>query len=173
MPKLTIIVGMAGSGKTVLRKELAQQYGCKGFSDATLTHHDDSKRAGHKCLGEVVARLYRNEDCVIDETHLTHEPFRVEFQRFCRDFLPDVQLHWIFINIDVLACANNLHNDMIMKNRREPSRFEALYHQQRSYVALPDLSTFQSCEVRSPYSPEHRRFEDKGDAVLWLRSMFK
>src|SRR4051812_13436304 len=105
MAKLTIIVGIAGSGKSWLCDEIARQGATQVhiFKDATLTEGNDDRRAGHGSLGEMVARLLgRSEDCVMDESHLTHAKFRLSFREFCDTFLVGVEQSWIFFEADLL-----------------------------------------------------------------------
>ena len=135
MATLTIIVGMAGSGKSSLCDEIARQSDgpVHIFKDATLTH-DDKRRAGHGCLGEMVARLLGcSENCVMDEGHLTDPKFRRLFKEFCDKFLVGVSQEWIFFNADVLACINNVFHDAETNGRKELSRYTALNNQMAVY----------------------------------------
>jgi len=91
MARLIVIVGMGGSGKSTLCREIASSRKAIPFQDATLAN-GDRRRAGYDCLGEIVARLLRrNQDCVMDESHLTVPEFRNIFRAFCDDFLSGVE----------------------------------------------------------------------------------
>lgn len=174
MPKLTIVVGMAGSGKTYLCNQIAHKSNPKAkvFADATLTNTDE-RRAGHDCLGEIVARLIgRGQNCVIDEPHLVVSTFRESFKQFCDEFLPQVPQEWIFFQPDVLACINNVYNDAKQNGRDELSRYEALNNQRKVYV-LPDVNNWPggSAESVNQYSKPH--FRTVEEAVNWLESKIR
>jgi hypothetical protein len=163
---------MGGSGKSTLCKEIAGEIGTDPFSDATLTWND-SARAGHKCLGELVARLLRtNQDCVMDEAHLVDAGFRKEFRRFCDEFLRDVKQKWIFLERDVVACINNVFREWEKENgRKELSRLTSLANQIKEYK-VPLASEFEGheFETRPVHSQEPRKFKacEQDAAICWL-----
>ena len=136
MARLIIIVGTAASGKSHLARELNQsRFGSNAlvFEDATLTN-TDSRRAGHRCLGELVAQLLGNSrDCIMDECHLVHRQFRNSFRDFCSRFLPGVETEWIYFEKNELACINNAYADAVERGRNDYSRFHALHHQLPAY----------------------------------------
>lgn len=168
MAKLTIIVGMGGSGKSHLCAEIAKNSNAKAFEDATLTK-DDFRRAGRDCLGEMVARLLgRQEDCVMDESHLTVTGFRNKFKSFCDEFLNGVEQEWIFFEHNVVACINNVFYDS-QKKGREPSRLKALKGQIEHYKEVPLPGAFPGHrELRPVYRQESPRFGQEADALSWL-----
>ena len=169
MPKLTIIVGMGGSGKSRLCNEIAERSTPRPvvFSDATLTNTDE-RRAGHGCLGEMVARLLgRSEDCVMDESHLIVPCFREHFRNFCGTFLPQVELDWIFFEADVLACINNTYADAQKNGRRELSRYKALDNQRKVYD-VPNEQDWPGRTVRPVYKCNNPEFSTEAEAVCWL-----
>jgi hypothetical protein len=174
MTKLTIIVGMAGSGKSWLCDDIDKQSTSPVsiFKDATLTYNDE-RRAGHNCLGEMVARLVgRSEDCVMDEAHLTVPDFRQSFKRFCDEFLPDVEQRWNFFDSNTLACINNLYHDAETKGRDQLSRYEALDSQRVIYEVPTNRSEwpgFTSHKVHQCGS----QFENEAEAINWLQEKIK
>ena len=170
MPQLTIIVGMAGSGKTKLCEEIAKQSSTTfSFSDATLVHND-YRRAGYQCLGEIVARLLgRNENCVMDESHLTNSCFRKKFKKFCDDFLHGIEQRWIFFEPNVLKCINNVYKDFQKKKADELPRLKALNNQRKIYKP-PCQSEFPGQTEREVYSNNDPQFSDESEAVKWLES---
>lgn len=171
MARLTIIVGVAGSGKSSLRREIARERRIKGFGDATLTNHDDRRRAGRGCLGELVARLLgRGEDCVMDESHLTMDHFRGLFKGFCDEFLPNVEQEWIFFENDALACINNVYHDMYVevKDRDWLGRLKALRNQSKAYE-VPPAGAYPGYQAPiRVYQQASPRFADKEEAQRWL-----
>lgn len=171
MPQLTIIVGMGGSGKSELCKKIAESSMPRPviFSDATLTYTDE-RRAGHGCLGEMVARLLgQSEDCVMDESHLIDPCFRGHFRNFCGEFLPQVELHWIFFEADVLACINNTYADAQLNVRRELSRYKALDNQRKVYV-VPNEQEWPGRKVHPVYKCNKPAFSTEPEAICWLHS---
>ena len=172
MPKLTIIVGMAGSGKTHLCRTIAAESSPPAvpFPDATWAN-SGSKRAGHESLGEIVARLLgRGEDCVMDEAHLTSTEFRNHFKEFCETFLPEIELRWIFFKPDALQCINNVYRDCQGPDGRcELGRFESL-NKQRLRYSVPDATEFPGREVWDVYRHDKRQFSKEAIAVEWLES---
>lgn len=176
MPKLTVIVGMAGSGKTWLCNAIADQSEPRAFtfSDATLAFND-YRRAGHQCLGEMVARLLgRDEHCVMDESHLTDPHFRTQFKEFCDTFLVGVEQEWIFFEADIVACVNNLYRDKTEGGRHELCRYQALENQRKRYHVPSEAD----CPGRKTY-PVHCSANPKFDqssesaAIEWLQSQIK
>lgn len=176
MAKLTIIVGIGGSGKTSLCKEIANQSPTPTyvFPDATLVQNNDERRAGHGALGEMVARLLgRGEDCLMDESHLVHPGFRNSFKRFCDTLLVGVDQNWIFFEADGLACINNVYYDYTFGNRKRDhlSRFRAVDDQRQKYT-VPDETDFPGRIVHKVYQGEAPRFKasEESQAIKWLQS---
>jgi hypothetical protein len=172
MATLTIIVGMAGSGKSWLCDDIKKQRATPVyiFKDATLTNSDE-RRAGHECLGEMVARLVgRSEDCVMDEAHLTVPGFRQSFKSFCDTFLEGVDQKWIFYEANVLACINNLFHDAQSNGRVELSRYRAL-EAQRGIYKVPDEAAWPGRMVREVHRCEKPIFKasEEAQAVKWLQ----
>ena len=174
MTKLSIIVGMAGSGKTWLCDDIAKQSTPKAvmFPDATLTCNDNKRRAGHQTLGEMVARLLGgSEDCVMDESHLTDPNFRMMFKEFCDTFLVGIQLDWIFFEPNVVACINNVYHDAHTHQRFDLSRFKALESQRKIY-SVPNESEWPGRQVQSVYQRANPQFKSSNEqeAVAWLQA---
>ena len=171
MAKLTIIVGMGGSGKPLLCSEITDASKACKFTDATLTNND-RRRAGYDCLGEMIARLLgRGQDCVMDESHLTVPTFRDTFRNFCDEFLKGVEQEWIFFERNVVACVNNVFHDWQNK-RTEPSRLEALENQIKVYQ-VPRAGEFPGYQQPRPvYRQQSPKFKtsEEGQALIWLRA---
>lgn len=162
---------MAGSGKSSLCDQIERdsKSSVNTFKDATLTH-DDRRRAGHGCLGEMVARLLgRSEDCVMDEGHLTDPGFRDLFKAFCDEFLDGVEKTWIFYSADTLSCVNNVFHDATTQGRVELSRYKALNNQRLVYQP-PSEADWPGRELREVYRSEKPQFTNEHDAVGWLES---
>ncbi len=172
MPKLTIVVGMGGSGKTYRCNEIAGESTPQAtvFADATLTNTDE-RRAGHQSLGEMVARLLgQSADCVMDESHLTVPSFRDSFKQFCDTFLIGVEQQWIFFEADVVACINNAYRDAHQKSRRELDRYKALDNQRNVYEVPPNDGQWPGWTVRPVHKFENPQFTSESEAVCWLHS---
>ncbi len=86
MAKLTVIVGVGGSGKTYFARQQSRERTEPYFSDVTLVNIKDRRqRAGYGKITEVVARLLgRDESCIIDESYLTNTGFRDDFVQLLR-----------------------------------------------------------------------------------------
>jgi len=169
--KLTVIVGIAGSGKSSLCADLAQVRNVKVFEDATLVN-SDRRRAGYDCLGELVARLLGcKEDCIMEESHLTMEQFRNTFKKFCDEHLRGVTQDWIFFKNDPVRCINNVFHDMYVeiKERDHSSRLRALLGQIEGYV-VPAKGEFPGHDLpRDVFQLESPTFTEKHEALDWLR----
>jgi hypothetical protein len=171
--KLTIIVGMGGSGKSKLCDEIAKKSKATAFKDAThVPKGDHARRAGHKCLGEVVARLLGfQQDCVMDEPHLVNADFRMQFKGFCDDFLKCVEQEWIFFQHDVVACINNIYYDWEIGTRQEVSRLQSFANQIGEYKVPPAGDFPGHCEPQRVYRQAFPKFKDWEEeaALSWLR----
>ena len=167
MPKLFIIVGIGGSGKTMLGRTIAERQNGLAFSDGTLTN-SDRRRAGFECLGEIVARLLRDKrDCVMDESHLTVSSFRKDFSEFCDNFLNGIEQEWIFFEHDFLGCVNNIFHDF--ENGRDGlDRLEAVSKQSEIYN-LPEPGSFPGYQNPLPvFRRLNPQFNNIQDARDWL-----
>ncbi|WP_125199130.1 hypothetical protein [Guyparkeria sp. SCN-R1] len=178
MAKLTIIVGVGASGKSTLRKQICEKTGARGFEDGTaVPRGNDRRRAGHRALPELVARLLgpSAQDCVLDESHLVHERFRKEFQRFCDKHLPGVEQEWIFFNNDLAACASNAYFDAMNHGRKDASRFRSILGQSKKYV-VPEVGSYPGHDqVLSVYQQEKPQFRtgEEEKARKWLKAAIK
>lgn len=175
MARLTIIVGMGGSGKSKLCLEIAKKSNAIAFKDATLTFNDH-RRAGHECLGELVARLLGSQqNCVMDEPHLVNSDFRCEFRDFCERFLDVVEQEWIFFESDVVSCIDNVYDDWEKGRRTDIGRFKSLANQIEVYK-VPPPDTFPGHQnPRKVYRRPRPKFKDDEveTAISWLKSMAK
>jgi hypothetical protein len=173
MPKLTIIGGPGGSGKTWHCNRIATETGALPFPEATnVAPGDESRRAGHGRLPELVAQLLANRrDCVMDEAHLVNARFLEEFRRFCDAHLIGVQQEWRFFERNVLACINNVYADWVTNQRQDRSRFESLQNQLGVYQP-PPLGEYpghqQLLPVHRQLSPQ---FNNEAEALAWLSDM--
>jgi len=161
MTKLTIIVGMPGSGKTTLGRELAHPE--HQFSD--VTSRGKKKDFGPGGMGELIARLARGEDCVADSAEFTVPKYRDTFRSFLNEFLPEVKLEWIFFENDRVACLNNLIRDL-NSTRHRPERLNFLKIETNSY-RLPDAE-WGDFIVRPVYAGDSQMFSDEKSAFRFL-----
>jgi hypothetical protein len=167
--KLFIIVGMGGSGKSKLCEAIAERSKAVAFKDATLTK-DHHRRAGHDCLGELVARLLGfQEDCVMDEAHLVNADFRNEFKGFCDRFLQGAEQEWIFFEHNVVACINNVFHDW-ENGQKDVSRLQSLANQIKEYQVPPAGQFPGHQEPQQIYRQPSPKFKDCQvmEARIWL-----
>lgn len=177
MAKLFIIVGMAGSGKTYAANELARNEKIRNvFPDATNVDCCDKKRAGINSLGEIVARLKRGENCVMDEAHLTNDEFRKHFITFCNTFLGEIDISWIVFELNKLNCINNLKHDFDHHNRKDKGRLESFKNQAENYSSDSVKKELESMgfqvETRAVTS-SNVFFNDLEKAMKWLDDAIK
>jgi hypothetical protein len=173
MPKLTIIAGPGGSGKTWLCKKIAVETSARPFPEATNVGPGDERgRAGHDRLPELVVLLLVNGlDCVMDEAHLVNLDFRQEFRRFCDTHLLGVQQKWLFFERNVLACINNVFADWNKMKRQDQSRFDSLNRQLEVYKP-PPLGEFPGHQkLQTVYLQPSPQFNDEVQARAWLSDM--
>jgi hypothetical protein len=171
--RITIIVGMGGSGKSMLCDEIAAKSNATAFKDATLIEEGDHhRRAGYDRLAEVVARLLgpNKQDCIMDEAHLVNANFRSEFRNFCNTFLDDVKQEWIFFEHNVVACINNIVHDWETGRKRDVRRLQSFANQITEYK-VPLAGDYPGYLKPQPaYRQESPRFKDWEEeaALSWL-----
>jgi hypothetical protein len=165
---------MGGSGKSMLCDEIATTSNATAFTDATLVPEGDhDRRAGHRCLGELVARLLGfQQDCVMDEPHLVNADFRNKFRDFCDTFLKGVEQEWIFFEHNVVACINNIYDDCEnTRTRKDVRRLQSLANQINEYKVPPAGGFPGHHEPRKVYRQSSPTFKDCEEeaALSWLR----
>ena len=166
-PKLTIIVGVGGSGKTHFGRKLAETEDVQYFFDDFTVPHPDRRRAGFKGLGETIFRLQQGVDCIVDESHLTVTGFREDFREFLNQFLPDVEQRWIFFERNVLASINNAYDAYHNQNRRDLGRLKAIYGQLIAYT-VPPFHGYPGYQIEKCYKGGVQHFIDEPIAHDWL-----
>ena len=173
MSKLTLVVGMAASGKSHFARELAQTRGLIAYHDFTLIKMTDHRqRAGHEKFPEMVAKLVSGTDCIADEPHLVDPAFFSEFVAFTKEHLVPVgvEIEWIHFEKDVRACATNLVNDWEQRKKGNKARCTALLNQIAVYKP-PTGTDLRACYVPSS-GRRYKNEEEAKAALIELRDKF-
>jgi len=98
MAKVTFILGLCGSGKTFLAKQLKVKTGAEIFEGVAGSHNPNG-------MSEMLDRLRRGMDCIVEEIAYCCSHSRdVVVSALCSQ-VPEVQVEWICFEND-LASAN-------------------------------------------------------------------
>lgn len=133
MGRLTIVVGLPGSGKThYLRTEST---GCPKVFDDFLARD----RYSDGGLFAVLSALRDGGDCVIDEAGFCDQGQRDGFVRCIRRLFPGLEIEMVYFAPDVGACLRNLLGDYLAGRRTDhyASRVEWCLKYARVY-RIPD-----------------------------------
>lgn len=99
-PAVTFIVGLAGSGKTRLLKNLVYD----AVMDDDFWFSDEAKSENHAAL---LALLKDGKHCVIAERQFMFASRRDEYEKQLKADFPDVQVNWLFFENDLESANHN------------------------------------------------------------------
>jgi hypothetical protein len=134
MPKITLVVGLPGAGKTSLTRVLSQGQ-VKVYEDF---------RNGQVQWERFLGDLRSGTDHVVNDPSLCDPEVRGRIERCLREKIPDIQIAWVFLANDPDQCILNVLSDFWYKKRndlearlREIRRLSPIYQIPRGHLALP------------------------------------
>ena len=129
MARLTMIVGLPGSGKSHLSDELAEQRKSRVYHDVLGRHLIPDESEGYCSL---LRALQAGEDCVANEICLAHRDKREAFEKMMGVlFGATVQVDWIFFENDPAQCRANVDADDVKPDKQ--GRLDAIAHYSAAY----------------------------------------
>ena len=114
MPRVTIIVGLCGSGKSHLAKQLQSQGAvCLDESFKGVRFSADTGVLSRGKFDTLVRLLRDGHDCAYTDAMLMSEATRRQFEPWLKelDALPGVTVEWVFFENDAAAANHNCRND--------------------------------------------------------------
>lgn len=144
MTKVTFILGLAGSGKTVLAEQLRDATGAEIFEG--VEHYIS--------LPAIVQRLKDGKDCIVEEIAYCDPDRRERMVRDLRSQVPDVEIEWICFEND-LESAN--WNVMHRTNKSDVEDHLAINRYWHGIYTCPDGANIRSItriDLRKP-TPNH------------------
>lgn len=117
---ITIIVGLPGSGKTILGKAMSQ---------GGVFLDDVDKHGGLEAIIRTVAQKVAN--IVIADPHLCLRAAQEYAKAKLQELAPDYEIIWDFFENDVVACENNIQHRISQGDER--AVFALLRHYAKQY----------------------------------------
>src|SRR4051812_24371485 len=102
MPKLTVVVGLPGAGKSTY---------CKRHAPGGVYYEDvchPGKTSGPRGIGEVAVNLRDGKDCLIEDVSFCEAAQRDRVGDWIKKMVPNVQIEWVFFENDVPKCLCNI-----------------------------------------------------------------
>lgn len=130
MAKVTLVIGLCGSGKTYLSEQLAQQTGAELFESLVEQQVVEVPR--------LLESLKAGKNCVVEEISFCTPEGREWIMRRIRNEVPDIQVEWNCYEND-LDAAN--HNVRQRKNKGEPHRHIEINERVSSQYTYPEGCT--------------------------------
>lgn len=125
MAKVTFILGLAGSGKTHLVKQITATTGAKAFDG--VVHN--------KLLPTIIQRLRDGKDCIVEEIAYCYAPNRDRMETELRSQVPDVKIEWICFENDL---ENANWNVTHRTNKRDVAGHLAINRDWHRVYTCPD-----------------------------------
>lgn len=109
MAKLTVIVGLPGSGKTetIKRDFPTAQYSADDFM--ANSHSDSPNFNASRKYDKLVEVLKSNKDCVVSDITFCRTVRRQEFNQVIAKAVPNVSMEWQFYANDADQCRKNVN----------------------------------------------------------------
>lgn len=136
MPKVTVIVGLPGSGKSHLCKKL-EAGGATTFGD--VCHPNKKVHPGG--LDVVVAALSAGTDCVIEDVSFCVADKRECLAGWLSERVINLEFEWIFFENDRQKCLVNIVDDFLYKGRMDLAERINAYNHLYSRYEIPTDST--------------------------------
>ena len=132
MAKVTIVVGLPGSGKTLLSRSLARG-GAKVYED--FLSPEFLSGIG---MGAILDDLWSGRDCVLNDPSLCPEGRRVRFAALLQRAVPGVEIGWHFLANDAARCVLNVLGDFWQGRRNDlEARLGEIRRLHGEYVITP------------------------------------
>ena len=107
-PKIILIAGLPGSGKTTYMETLRQE-GWSIYDDFKSNAHNDSSAFWHSRNYETLLDALRaGQKCVVADIDFCRTDSRNEAEFALRAQIPDLMINWLFFASDFGACHSNI-----------------------------------------------------------------
>lgn len=123
MPTVTFLLGLCGSGKTVLANQLHQESGARIFESLV----------GRKTYGELKQCLDRGEDCIVEEIAFCFPENRQEIQQYLATVV-DLQINWVCLENDIESANWNVDH---RTNKKDPEGHKRLNERVHAHYVYP------------------------------------
>ena len=136
-PKIVIVGGLPGSGKTPYLKQLSSE-GWEVFDDFQANARDNSpefRNARH--YARLILALRAGRRCVVSDIRFVCPGDRQEAERVLRDELPNVAIDWRFFEPDREQCEDNILRASA-SGRRSKARLAKLEEFSQKYSVPSD-----------------------------------
>ncbi|SRR6266851_10033102 len=116
MPTATFILGLCGSGKSCLAKQIQKESGAKVLDEGFIVTP--------RMQQELVEELRNGRDCIVVEITLCREDVRQEFIPWLLRHVPEAQIKWICFRNDLEKANANAWR----RPDRDPAGHIAINH---------------------------------------------
>jgi hypothetical protein len=136
VPKITLIIGLCGSGKTVLANQLRRKTGARIFESPC-------KR---KTFPEILECLGRGEDCIVEEISLCFLPTREKIAQPLSG-VNDLQVEWICFENDIESANWNVEH---RTNKGDPEGHKGVNARVHPHYTYPTGAEIKPIERKKP-----------------------
>jgi len=130
-PKLIVIVGLPGSGKTYNLKSHVRDHNVVYHVDSFKKNaHDHSSRFwSSRHLADLLRHLIARETCLITDIHFCRPDAREEAESFLRACFPDIDICWLFQENAPDKCERNIRRsrEEVMNRLNKLAEFRDQY----------------------------------------------